>query len=386
MFAPTPNIFPKGMVSLPDDFPEIDHHFDEPDYNNDPSTIDILCNYEDTYNTNKSDGKLSFDGCTDMITTVLDGKNMVDVDVDGLKSLLDKFTSHRDVMYTMYVTILHEINEKETNKSNKDDTDYDAVKADVLKRINKIFEMMHHTTVAVRAMIKMRECADINYNPTINDDWGVSRFMPCDDTGMNPSQQLITSILYKFWELGYKRYRDTCYEPIKTAEGHKTNAYRCVGKIEDIMYEMCSDQYGQHNLWKCITTNNAAKGAVKHLIKCKDPRFPDLVKNRYAFSFRNGVYIVYKKDDLNNSDKFYQYNTKEFTENVGNTVCCKYFDQEFPLDMYNTPVEQWSEIPTPNFSKIFDYQKITKLVQDSIIQYFIGRILYDVGELDGQFQ
>ena len=369
----------KGGLNIEEYLPPTDTFFNKDDMETDD---DVLEFYESTYCINKSNGKMTFDECSEMMTSVMDVRKLIEVDADGLKTLLETFESHKTMIYTMKMTIMEEIKVKESKRTKIDETDYDAMRDDTTKRINKIFEMIHHTTVAARALIKMRECADINYNPTINDDWGVSRFMPCDDGALNPIQQLITAMTYKFWERNYKRYRETCYEPIKTEEGYNTNAYKCVGKIEDIMYEMCSDQYGQHNLWKCITTNNAGKGALKHLIKCKDPRFPDLVKNRYAFSFKNGVYIVYNKDDLEKSDKFYKYNTREFTENVGSTVCCKYFDQEFPVDMYNTPVETWDSIPTPHFKRILDYQKISKEVQDAIIKYFIGRILYDVGELD----
>ena len=334
-----------------------------------PAT-EILDDYERFYNTNLVESKLNMVKCVQMLMNTLNSQDIIE-DASGLTNLLEIHARQVKMITTVRCTL---INEKCIDPNDENDP--------VSQKINRIFEMLHHTTNAVRSMIKMREVASANYTPTINDDWGVSRFMPCNDSDHNPTQKLITSLLFKFWNLGYKRYKESCYEPIITKDGYKTNTYKQVGTVEDVMYSMCSDQYGEYALWKCITSNNAGKGALKHLLKATDSRFPELIKNRYAFSFTNGIYIVYNDEDFEKSDKFYKYKDTNFSKEVGNIVCCKYFDAEFPEDMYNTEDSDWAKIPTPNFHKIFDYQKIKLDVQNAIIQYFVGRMMYDVGELD----
>ena len=339
------------------------------DSNTEHTYIDLLQMYEEKWKANSPE-KMDLMGCINILLNNMDANGLI-MKPDSLVTLRNNYES-----------LLRDMHIIRGNLKNDKLISDDVTEDNNTKRINKVLEIMFHTTNALKSMIKMRQLAFDSAEPDINDDWSITRFMPCNDSEMNTTQKLITNLLFKFWDLGYKRYKDSCYAPIRTEDGYNTHAYECVGNIEDIMYELCSDQYADNENWKCITSGNAAKATQKYLCKCKDQRFENLFKNRYAYAFRDGTYIVYNKDDMSKSDKFVKYDDSKYGDIVGDTVCCKYFDCNFPIEHYNTDPKNWRDIPTPTFDKILNHQKISKEVQNAVIQYFVGRCLYDVGELD----
>lgn len=249
------------------------------------------------------------------------------------------------------------------------------------RRINKIAEIIFHGVHAVRSLMKMREAAHQATDPIANDDWGVSNFIPFNYNDSNNTEKLVTAMLFYFWNNRYRRSKEACYKPIMTKEGFNSRAFEYVDKVESIMYKMCSDQYGQYQLWKAIMAGNAQRTALRFVLNCHDCRFPDLVKSRYVMSFRNGIYVVYDElgDDLDMSDKFYPYNTPEFARNASKLVACRHFDEDFDESMMT---QNWQEIDTPLFYSVFYYQKVPKEAINAMVKYLIGRLLYDVGKLD----
>lgn len=346
----------------------------EHDVAQDKNYSEYLDMYENEMMTNKEDGMMGMMECVKFLEQFMDADAMV----SGGGSSMDKLLkSYEDINKDLHTIRLNLVKEKVIEEGDINDMNS--------KRINKLFEMNFHCTNAIKSLIMMRESAHISTEPGINTDWGVSRFMPCKPVGeLNSTQQLITSLLFCFWDRKYKRYKESCYEPIFTEDGHNTLAYKCVGKIEDIMYEMCSDQYANNEMWRNITTGNSARNTLKFITKTKDPRFQDLEKNRGYFAFNNGTYCAYNgnPEELDKADKFYKYGTPEHAENIGNICCARYFDCDFPEDEYNTPDEDWKDIRIPGLESVFNYQKIDMDVQDAMMQYFFGRMLYSVGELD----
>lgn len=339
----------------------------------DKNYMELLEMFETSYQTNREGHKLKMDECLNILNDMMEAESLVQ-DGGAMSKLLEVYENSKKDLHTIRFNL-----KKENQIIDGDENDINS------KRVNKLLEMTFHCTNAIKSLIKMRDVAHKESDPLVNDDWGVSRYMPCKPPGdLNPTQQLITSLLFAFWDRGLKRYKEQCYEPIYTEDGHKTNAYKCIGKVENVMYELCSDQYAENEMWKCITTGSSAKNALKYLLMCKDSRFTDLKKNRYYIAFKDGVYCVYNgnPNELDKADKFYKYGSKGFSENVGDVCCCKYFDCDFPVEEYSKPQENWRDIRIPGLESVFNYQKIDMEVQDAVMQYFIGRILYDVGELD----
>ena len=246
------------------------------------------------------------------------------------------------------------------------------------KRINKILEMIFYSCNTMKALARMQRCADIKYDPAINDDWGVIRFTTCDYDTLKPAQQLINDILYIFWDKGYKRFKDACYKPIKTKSGFNSFAYEYVNDIENVIYYLSSDQFAQNSLWRNTTGNvNNVKACVRYLQKCNDVRFAPLEKDRHIWSWDNGFYVarlVYNGVLI--KDKFFKYTDPDAPQNI---VSAKYFNSIFPEDIIN---KHWKDIDTPIFNSIFKAQNINTDIINCVVQCFIGRSLYDVGELD----
>lgn len=248
-----------------------------------------------------------------------------------------------------------------------------------MKRLNKVLEQIFYATNAMKSLFRIQRCAHVSYDPAINDDWGVIRFTTYDHNTLKPMQQLINDILYIFWEKGFKRFKGACYSPIKTSTGYNTYAYKLEGDIENILYELGSDQFANNSLWMHTTGNpNNVKGAIKYLQKCKDIRFEDLKKDRGVWAFDNGVYIARKVLDDGSiiKDVFYPYKDKTIPSGI---IASKYFEMVFDENIMNM---KWNDIPTPVFDSVFTAQQLDKDIIDCVLQCFIGRCLYNVGELD----
>jgi len=173
----------------------------------------------------------------------------------------------------------------------------------------------------------------------------------------------------------------------------------------------------------CMRTN--VQAAVDHLVSCHDVQLPDLKRDRHVFSFADGIYLA-------PTDRFVRYGTPEHAALPTELVAAKHFEGlcfgreeddvvielEDPEDR-----EDWYEaIKTPYMQSILDYQvtfsllgrdplweaplsearrKNKSLTKISWRCFFallaqemgadvsrwmyvlIGRLIYEVGELDG---
>jgi hypothetical protein len=85
-------------------------------------------------------------------------------------------------------------------------------------------------------------------------------------------------------------------------------------------------------------------------------QFPEIIKNRHVWSFKNGIFIGKEwsaQTGLYESN-FYTYESREFKNLDQTIVSCKYFDKEFTNYEH---LENWYDIPTPFFQSILEYQK-----------------------------
>jgi hypothetical protein len=127
-------------------------------------------------------------------------------------------------------------------------------------------------------------------------------------------------------------------------------------------------------------TSNASniKNATEFLENCKDPRISDLKKDRHVFAFRNGIYNCKEKSGDVYIDHFYEYGA-DITRRLDiDIVASKFFNCEF--DNFDN-IDDWYDISTPFFQSILDYQDFDENVS-RWIYIFIGRLFFDLGELD----
>jgi hypothetical protein len=189
--------------------------------------------------------------------------------------------------------------------------------------------------------------------------------------GNTQFQSLLLYLLDKAQEFGYYKYQGDVYRQILTPEGRKTYAWEMVYPIKDFVYAV-TDKETNEDQWKNLTHGKGnATSASEYLASCRDIQFPELVKDRSVFAFKNGLYFA-------KLDKFWEYSSPT-PPPAGVVAAAKYFDKDCSTF---DDVQDWYDIPTPNLQKILDYQEFPEDVC-RWMYIFLGRLLYSVGELDG---
>ena len=200
------------------------------------------------------------------------------------------------------------------------------------------------------------------------------RFRFMDTSKNTPYQDFLLFLLDTAMEQNYRRYGTGCYRP-KMVDGQFTNAWEYVYEIKDFVY----DSSQKERFWEQWFNSTSSKGniatAIEHLQNCRDYQFPELKKDRSVFAFRNGVYLA-------GEDRFREHGTLP-----NSVVACRYLDRDFdPHEGLRATAEGasggWREIATPFLQSIFDYQQLPGDACDWVY-VLLGRLLYDVGHLDG---
>lgn len=209
---------------------------------------------------------------------------------------------------------------------------------------------------------------------------GLSLFRVVNPEETNDYQKLLLYLLNCAHDEGYRKYNGDCYVQKYIHGDQYTYAWERKCSILEFVYSVTSKNFN-FDMWKCMTSGRGnAAGAAEYLGLCKDPEFPDLVKDRRVFSFRNGVYVAKNWDEATNRfhDVFWPYadQTRVLPQRV---VACKYFDADF--DDF-PEVQDWYDIPTPYLQTVLDFQEFPEDVA-RWMYVFIGRLIYEVGELDG---
>ena len=161
---------------------------------------------------------------------------------------------------------------------------------------------------------------------------------------MTPYQELLLFLLDTTDKVCMKRYKGNCCQQIITPDGHKTRAWKNVMPISEFVYENTQKET-KFDMWKNITSKGViVKDTIRHMNDCIDVQFPTVVKNRHVFSFSNGIFVGKEWDGTKYKQSFYPYESDDCQRLDPTLISCKYFDQEFPTDVY----EDWYDIPTPN--------------------------------------
>jgi hypothetical protein len=214
------------------------------------------------------------------------------------------------------------------------------------------------------------------------DDHIIARFSPIDADDVTPFQNLLLYLLNQAYYKNYRKHQGFCYEAIYR-EGYNTHAWKNVCTIKDFIFDVTNKEM-HFDQWKNLTQGkDNARAASEYLQNCKDGQFPDLVMNRHVFSFRNGVYNCKHEVVLSDAkgtfgDRFYPF-ADASVKVPSDLVACNFFDADF--DDFKD-VQDWYDIPTPHLQSILDYQRFPSEVS-RWMYVFLGRLLFNVGELDG---
>ena len=195
-----------------------------------------------------------------------------------------------------------------------------------------------------------------------------------------PYQQAILACLQNLYEMNIKRYKGYCCTQIKTDEERDTRAWKQVETIQEYVYGVAQKET-RYELWKNLSMRGSVyNDVIRHLTNCKDMQFPEIIKNRHVWSFKNGIFIGKEWSAITGlyESRFYTYDSREFKNLDQTVVSCKYFDKEF-TDYGH--LENWYDIPTPFFQSILDYQKFDSEV--SKWMYVMGgRLCFNVSDMD----
>jgi hypothetical protein len=258
---------------------------------------------------------------------------------------------------------------------------------DVLVKFNSLLEKVHYAQKTLMQFVHFERTTNANHDYNANIDTTMFKFVPIIYDEMKPFQKLIFQMLDFLEQYQLRRVDDMCYEEIR-ANGYGTHAWKPKCKMIEIINKQCNmiDNYGN---WILMTTaKEMDKQLVDHLTRTQDPRFPVLKKNRNVFSFRNGIYFsaiskatgVFNPDTHDAyTDLFVTYESDEYVRLDKHIVACKFFDMEFKH--FEISSENIDEIKTPALDSIYEYQGLTPEVI-IINKMLLGRMLYDVGDLD----
>jgi len=216
------------------------------------------------------------------------------------------------------------------------------------------------------------------------------RYSEMDYDTLGPCQSLILYLLEQLQRKEYRRYvvedKGMCYQKIYNEKGQDTHAWKTSMTIKNFVLDNTRKELNA-NMWKNLTAaKENLKFVTQHLTDCLAPEFEDLEKDRHIFSFKNGIYITKVQSAEDDEERVWIDQWIPFegpgAKKIGaSVVASKYFDLEFE-DCSN--YEDWFDTikkNCPSFKSVMDYQQWPEEVQRWLC-ILMGRMLYDVGELD----
>jgi hypothetical protein len=255
---------------------------------------------------------------------------------------------------------------------------------DTLVKYNNLLEKIHYAKNAFTQYNAFTRTKEEGYDYNANLDVSMFKFEPLVFEDLKPFQKLVFILLDHLQTHNLKRVDDKIYTQIYTTKGVGTRAWKEKCTIMEEVHHECN-MISNYKNWTLLTSGkDVDKQVVEHLMNTKDERFSLLQKNRHVFAFRNGLYV----SNLNEvdgeheqreayTDCFIPYDSEKMSKVPKDIVACKYFKREFTCHDTQNP----EDIDTPHLDKIFNYQQLDEDVIRTCMM-FIGRMLYDVGELD----
>jgi hypothetical protein len=215
------------------------------------------------------------------------------------------------------------------------------------------------------------------------------RYTPIDESKAGTKGLLIRHITQRLAARRLRRCGSDVFEEI-IVNGHHTHAWRRLCSIKEFIYQNCQ-RHMDIEAWTWLHgQRNMELDVEKYLVEAEDIEFPELKRDRHIFSFRNGIYLAYRRNpELEDGEPdhdprcdFLFYHELEDPQNAAtlddSVVAINYFDVDMPME---TIEGEPSQIPTPNFDLIFTYQDIPPEAL-AWIYVLVGRLFYDLRELD----
>jgi len=198
--------------------------------------------------------------------------------------------------------------------------------------------------------------------------------LPVDQSeDLTPFQVILIDIFNELERQKIRKDKNMVSREIINEKGYRTMAWEPECTIQEKLHALC-DKNANPARWKNFTKRaSMPKELSTHLENCIDVQFPEISKNRHAWSFRNGVFL----GDMT-GNRFYRYDGEEITKLDRHMATSKYFNIDF--EDY-TDVDDWRNIPTPYLDSIMDYQGWEPDVKRWMYIH-LGRLTFAVNEAD----
>lgn len=246
-------------------------------------------------------------------------------------------------------------------------------------RTNRLMEVVGFCVVLINTTHRTQQAIEDSSDPTDigSTFYSFSSMTDVEGEDVKTYQRLLLHLFCQAQMHGYRRYGDSVYEPILTADNYNTHSWNRVSDIRTFIYMSCQKEF-HFNEWRLLTDHPSyPKNAESYLTSCEDSQFPRLVKNRNAFSFPNGIYLTTR-------DKWVPFGSGASMEIPSGLCCAKHFENPLPPEHAGNPIEAWRDIPTPAFDTMLESQELLGEISDWLL-VFIGRLLYEVGEMDNWY-
>jgi len=281
------------------------------------------------------------------------------------------------------VTYLHLVFMKDKMSIEDIDTDQSDELVSLNTKFNKVFASLVDAENAIRTSLFLQ--SSMSEQEYVNDESnvGLYRFVPMDYSDMTPYQKLLIFLLEQLYRKGYRRYNGECYKQVFTKDGFDTHSWKPAMSIKAFIHSLTDNMNVNPEMWKNQTQSKSnVPAAAEYLADYIGGEFEDIVRDRHVFSFNNGIYIIKKYDEENDTyyDEWIPYEGPGSKSVGASVVACKYFNDEF----HHRPDLEWFDIIVkfcPNFKGIMDYQEWPEPVQRWMC-IMIGRNMYDLGELE----
>jgi len=282
----------------------------------------------------------------------------------------------REKQRRFLVELKNHVAELKTEKKEESDDGITILKRvnNVLKQLTDGYENIRRHYVSYERVVNPTALPQVSANsdPSTMDEDEIDE--------CTPYQKCLLYTLDELYKSGYRRYKGQCCEQIKTIDRNGTRAWVPKFEIKQFVYTIAQKDDNFKN-WKNFTSRGSVfRDVVDNISTCVDPQFPEIIKRRHVWSFKNGVFVgkEWIPERGAHECRFYPYESQEFRCLDPTIVACKYFDQQFDDFAH---LENWQDIPTPHFDQILHYQQFdTEVCNWAYVMG--GRLCYDVGELD----
>lgn len=279
---------------------------------------------------------------------------------------------------------------------------FDTSTEDGLRRkkdILRIQSAQRHVFKAFKQLQFARITCDPEREDAENDDpdLNLSIISFESDDKRSSYQNLIWHVLQLIEQRRYRKLGEYLYEEIVTPEGHLSFAWKQVQTITEFIYENVTKEI-DYNMWKHSTnTPHSVSDCASHIQNSAELEVPLLNFNRRLFAFRNGIYNI-------EQNAFYPFDKQSDWPEIARVAISKiqqwrpdfsgrhpnrsdvaisYKDITMSDEINDIDLQTFdhANIPTPEVDQVLDDQKLSEGTK-KWFYIMLGRLLYDVGEID----